>query len=138
MPSDNFYDKWLEQEPKPAPRPRKAQQPGIPPSDDVEEVTQRIEAAGIDITADYGVCVKLGFASRKNTERMAGTTSTVSAASTQATTRPNVTASTTSACGLTAPASPSVPSTSWQRTTESASPFHHYHRNHQYHHSPNP
>lgn len=47
MPSDNFYDKWLEQEPKPAPRPRKAQQPGITSSDDVEEVTQRIEAAGI-------------------------------------------------------------------------------------------
>lgn len=62
MPSDNFYDKWLEQEPKPAPRPRKAQQPGISPSDDVEEVTQRIEAAGIDITADYGDWVKLGFA----------------------------------------------------------------------------
>ena len=62
MPSENFYDEWLEQDPKPAPRQRKAQQPGITPSDDVEEVTQRIEAAGIDITADYGVWVKLGFA----------------------------------------------------------------------------
>lgn len=62
MPSDNFYDKWLEQEPKPSPRPRKAQQTGITPSDDVETVTQRIEAAGIDITADYGDWVNLGFA----------------------------------------------------------------------------
>ena len=62
MPSDSFYDKWLEQEPKPDPRPRKAQQTGITPSDDVETVTRRIEAAGIDITADYGNWVNLGFA----------------------------------------------------------------------------
>lgn len=62
MPSDNFYDKWLEQEPKPSPRPQKAPQTGITPSDDVETVTQRIEAAGIDITADYGDWVNLGFA----------------------------------------------------------------------------
>lgn len=27
MPSDNFYDKWLEQDPKPASRPQKAQRP---------------------------------------------------------------------------------------------------------------
>ena len=62
MPSDNFYDKWLEQEPKPSPRPRNAQQTGITHSDDVETVTQRIEAARIDITADYGDWVNLGFA----------------------------------------------------------------------------
>lgn len=132
MPSDNFYDKWLEQEPKPAPRPRKAQQPASPP-----RMMSRRSRSGLKPPASTSQPITVSgsnwaLPSRKNTERMAGTTSTVSAASTQATTRPNVTASTTSACGLTAPASPSVPSTSWQRTTESASPFHHYH------HSPNP
>ena len=64
MPSNSFFDKWLKQEPKPtSPRPHQsAPSCAGPVGDDIETVTQRIESAGVDITADYGDWVNLGFA----------------------------------------------------------------------------
>ena len=57
MPNDNFYNKWLTPQ-----QPQSVPSTGTDARGDIEEVTQRIENAGIDITADYGDWVKLGFA----------------------------------------------------------------------------
>ena len=53
----NFYNKWLKPQ-----QPQSVPSAGTDARGDIEEVAQRIEAAGIDITTDYGDWVKLGFA----------------------------------------------------------------------------
>ena len=61
MPSDAFYRKWLAQDERPSTKP--ARQTSLSSiADDIELVTSRIEAACIDITADYGDWCNLGFA----------------------------------------------------------------------------
>ena len=58
MQNDNFYEKWLD----PKPTVQSVPSQGTGSMDDIELVTQRIEAAGIDLTADYADWLKLGFA----------------------------------------------------------------------------
>ncbi len=62
MSYNNFYDKWLEHEPKRETRHSQSAQPSADLANDVEIVTQRIEAKSEDITATYSDWVNLGFA----------------------------------------------------------------------------
>lgn len=61
MLNDSFFQKWLDQ-PHPSSQNPSVPTPGTDPQGDIELVTQRIEAAGIDITADYGDWLRIGFA----------------------------------------------------------------------------
>ena len=61
MLNDSFFQKWLDQPQSPSLYPPVPTQ-GTDPQGDIELVTQRIEAAGIDLTADYGDWLRIGFA----------------------------------------------------------------------------
>lgn len=50
---------WLNPKPEPKKEPL---DPASPPTSDIETITQRIEAAGIDLTSDYAAWRDLGFA----------------------------------------------------------------------------
>lgn len=61
MLNDSFFQKWLDQPQSPSQNPS-VPTPGTDPQGDIELVTQRIETAGIDLTADYGDWLRIGFA----------------------------------------------------------------------------
>ena len=61
MLNDSFFQKWLDQPQSPSQNPS-VPTPGADPQGDIELVTQRIEAAGTDLTVDYGDWLRIGFA----------------------------------------------------------------------------
>jgi len=61
MLNDSFFQKWLDQ-PHPSSQNPSVPTPGADLQGDIELVTQRIEEAGIDLTADYGDWLRIGFA----------------------------------------------------------------------------